>query len=236
MKWNKITLLTALVVFYVTTWALAGTDPSISGPAVVRSGNLAVFKIEHFTKDTTITYLPRGSARYFHQCGNEIIFARRAEGTVKIVVLEDRVDDVYFYKFIFKNSADGPLPPDPGPDPDPGPEPDPEPDPTPGPRQLMVIMESSDLDNLPRPQQVILNSQTLRAELAKAGHVLLGVLDKDSTGADGVVPDKYKAWYEAAKGKTLPVLMVCPKAGGTIEVVPLPANEAALWDILGGKP
>ncbi len=109
------------------------------------------------------------------------------------------------------------------------------PDPTDGPRQVLFIVESSELPSLTRPQQGILSSLTLRKELAKAGHVLLGIHDKDSSGVDGV-PDHLKKWFEAAGGKKLPCLLIAPKDGGTIVSHPMPADEEGFWGLIGGKP
>ncbi len=244
MTSRKLALLALLVVLYTAGWAFA-TDPTITGPSVIRSGNLAVFNINHATPGTEIAYLPKGASRYFHRCGNEIIFARRTEGVVKIIILEDRPDDVYVYKFIFQNSDDGPLPPDPGPDPGPDP-PDPiPPDPQPGPRQVCFVAEATTLATLPRSQQTMLASSKLQEELKAAGHTYIGSLDpqiygvKCVSGVCGTVvdaPADYKAWLEKAKGHKLPVLLTAPVAGGDIKVEPLPASTEELWKIIGRKP
>ncbi len=125
----------------------------------------------------------------------------------------------------------GGTPPDPGPGPDP-PEPDP---PTPGPRQIAFMVENTTLQDLPRPQQTLLASKVFREELAQQGHVILGFLDKDATDGSEEIPDKYKQWYKAAKGKPVPLLMIAPKDGGTIVTHPLPADIEAFWNLMGGK-
>lgn len=115
----------------------------------------------------------------------------------------------------------------PGPDP-PGPDP-PGPDP-PGPNkeyQVLIILESDDLDNLEPGQKAIVAALTVREELRKKGHVFLGVVDKNT-----VLPKELAQWGEAAKGKPLPALLYAPKAGGEIKVVGLPETVEELWKAL----
>ena len=243
-------LLGALLFVLMTAGGLFGaSDPAISGPDTIRSGYMGVFKVEHATAQTTFTFLPKGVEKYFHRCGDEIIFARRDDGYVKIILVEDRPgkEKAYIYQFVFFNATDGPLPPDPGPGPDPGPDPpDPlPPDPLPGLSQVCFVAESGTLPQLPRPQQTMLGSLSLQEEIKKAGHKFIGNLDPQTYGADcstGVcgdasnAPADYKAWLDAAKGQKLPVLLTAPVGGGTIKAQPLPADDSALWTIIGGKP
>ena len=115
-----------------------------------------------------------------------------------------------------------PLPPDPDPQPEPGAK-----------YQVALLIESGDLDNLPRAQQAILASLKLRDELARRGHHLVGILERDQAkdAPPGLAP-----FYEAASGKPLPRIEIAPVAGGTITDYPLPADEASLWKILGESP
>ncbi len=124
--------------------------------------------------------------------------------------------------------VNGGLEPDP-----PGPNP-PEPGPVPGEKQQVAyIMESADLAGLSRDQQTMLASLALRVELSKAGHGFLGNLDPSrSQGA----PAAYAPWFEAAEGKTLPVVVLKGVTSGKYTVHPLPDDDAGLWKLLGGKP
>lgn len=101
--------------------------------------------------------------------------------------------------------------------------------------QVMFFYERDKLDNLPDKQQAILGSLTLRKALEARGHVFLGTFDKDATGPKVVVPAAYAPWFQAVAGKTMPRVAVAPKAGGAIVDYDLPADEDALWTLLGGK-
>lgn len=115
----------------------------------------------------------------------------------------------------------GPTPPNP-------PQP---PTPTPGAKQVAFIVESADLDNLPAGQRALLASLLLRQELASRGHKFLWSLDPDQAAG---APAAYAPWFQAAAGKTLPVVALAPIGGGSITVHPLPADPAGLWTLLGG--
>jgi hypothetical protein len=117
------------------------------------------------------------------------------------------------------SSPNPPLPPDPDPQPEPGAK-----------YQVAMLVESGALDNLPRAQQAILASLKLRDELARRGHHLVGVLEVDQSKD---APAAFAPWYEAVKGQSPPRLAIAPVAGGAITVHPLPADESALWKLLG---
>jgi len=118
---------------------------------------------------------------------------------------------------------------DPGPDP---PQPDPPgPNPPPvGPKQIMIFYDFDRLDNYPESQRSLLTSLVLRKELVAAGHVFLEVVEK--AALSGTAPAKYKVFFDAARGKELPLLAIAPKEGGPGLVMPLPANKAALLEAL----
>ena len=133
----------ALFALAVLSAGAFGADASITGPSVIRSGNLAVFKIVNAPAEHDLVFFPVSARNCFHRCGNEIIFARREAGEVWIVLASKTADGVKTFVFDFDNALDGPLP-TPTPTPNPDPEPTPDPLPQPGKRNIVLIRESAD--------------------------------------------------------------------------------------------
>ena len=123
-----------------------------------------------------------------------------------------------------------PPQPDPVP-PTPNPTPPPNPDPTPSPvskYQVLFLLESNDLDNLPIGQVEILSGLVFRKQLAEKGHRLLGSFDVDSI-KDSV---QFKPYATLAKGEKLPLVMLAPVDGGEIKSYPLPSNTGEMFKLL----
>lgn len=126
------------------------------------------------------------------------------------------------------SGTDPPKPPDPPNPPNP-------PGPEPGAKQLMLFYQRDKLDNYPAGQQALLGSLKLQDSLKSKGHLLKGRFDPGVTGPDGVVPADLAPWFQAAKGQQLPCAIVAPMNGGQMVAYPLPADEAGLDKLLGGK-
>ncbi|NLX57300.1 MAG: hypothetical protein GXY58_19495 [Planctomycetaceae bacterium] len=121
-------------------------------------------------------------------------------------------------------------------------KPGPQPDPDPGARwQVVIFVESGDLDSMPLAQLEITSSLTFRKTLEASGHKLLGVWDKDrptTTVCDGTVcrqvsaGGKYDAFWAAISGDPLPRVAIAPIGGGAVQDFPLPASAAELLQLL----
>jgi hypothetical protein len=139
----------------------------------------------------------------------------------------------YQYQKTFTVTGDGPNPPPPPPPPG-------------GKWQVAFFFESGELDTLPLPQVDMISGLAFRDELKSKGHSFVGAFDKDSRGtlitencADGTcrtrtLGAKWKAYWDAIAGKTLPCIVIAPIAGGVPQVFPLPANRAELYTLLDG--
>lgn len=103
------------------------------------------------------------------------------------------------------------------------PEPDPQPEPG-GKYQVMFLLETADLDNLPIGQRALLGSLTFRRQLETEGHRFQGVYDLDSKGT---APTDLAPWFQAVSDADLPCMLVAPLEGGTIRRLPMPADEAS---------
>jgi len=101
--------------------------------------------------------------------------------------------------------------------------------------QVVIVHERSSLDNLPRSQQVMLSGLGFRELLKKAGHHLVagGIVDKDIKDKDRNVPPALVPYLYAAAGKALPRLCISPVEGGKVREFPLPADAAAVLNLLG---
>ncbi len=120
-----------------------------------------------------------------------------------------------------------------------GPGPDPPPPPPPPPPvdqkwQVVMIHRSEKLSTLPLGQRTLLTSLKVRQNLKAKGHDVLEVLDNNVLA--GGSPAKLRPFVNAVvkSGTELPVIAIAPLAGGTVQVYPLPADEAALTKLLGG--
>ena len=118
-----------------------------------------------------------------------------------------------------------PNPPDP---PDP---PDPEPG---GKKQVLLLHESDQLDDMSVDQRLILCSLCIREEFVKRGHRLLGVLDVDIVNRTGKVPAKLAPFFRACEGDELPRVVIAPLAGGAVKDYPLPDTQEAFWKLIEG--
>jgi hypothetical protein len=96
--------------------------------------------------------------------------------------------------------------------------------------QVMIVTETSQLDNLPKGQQALISGLVFRDALKAKGHKWLPSPDQDALK---VAPERWKPWIEAAEGKPRPTLLLAPVTGGDIRAFPLPADEAAMWKMLG---
>lgn len=108
--------------------------------------------------------------------------------------------------------------------------PGPDPPPPGGPYQLMFFYEGDSLDNYPQAQRNLITSLALRNRLVSQGHVVLEMVE--AKALDKPAPDRYKLFFDAVRGKTMPRLAFAPKEGGELREVPLPANEAELNELL----
>lgn len=123
--------------------------------------------------------------------------------------------------------------PDPDPDPDPDP-PDPDP-PNPNAKwQVMFFQKSDKLDNYDRQWRTMLAGRKFRDELEAKGHSFEGAFDRDAVGDAFAENKKYKPWWAAVKGDSLPRVAIAPIDGGTIRDYPLPKTVAELYQLLGG--
>ena len=113
-----------------------------------------------------------------------------------------------------------------GPDPGPGPGPLPI-----GKKQLMLFYEADKLDDYPEAQRQILTSRQFRNTLQTQEHVLHEIVEAAALNQQNISEEK-KLWFSKVKGLSLPVVALAPKDGGTIKVLPLPANINALLSIL----
>jgi hypothetical protein len=110
----------------------------------------------------------------------------------------------------------------------------PEPAPLPGAKfQVAFLIESGDLDNLPAAQRAMLASLTLRDDLARRGHHFVGVLERDQANS---APAALAPFYAAVEGDPFPRVAIAPLAGGDVIDKPLPADQAALYQLLGETP
>ncbi len=95
--------------------------------------------------------------------------------------------------------------------------------------QVMIVTETANLDNLARRQQAMISGLVFRQALEAKGHKWLPSADQDAAKD---APEAYKPWFEAAKNKPRPTLLLAPVQGGDIKGYPLPADEAAFWDFV----
>lgn len=122
--------------------------------------------------------------------------------------------------------GEAPLPPSPDP-----PEP---PKPVPGTKyQLMFVVETATLDNLPDGQTNVLAGLKFRKQVFDKGHTILGFYDP-SPEVRKTAPKEFVPWFEAADGK-VPCILMAPLEGGPIVAKPMPANEDEFWKLVGGK-
>lgn len=113
--------------------------------------------------------------------------------------------------------------------------PDPPVPPTPPPGaklQVVFLIDSSTLDNLPQSQRAILASLKLRQEIEAKGHRFIAVLDRHQSEA---APQELAPYFKATDGKQLPRIAVAPVAGGEIQDFALPLTEAELLKLLEGS-
>lgn len=119
-------------------------------------------------------------------------------------------------KGIHVGEGTGPNPPNP---PTPG-----------GKQQVVVVLESADLDSLPRGQREIVSGLAFRKELTAAGHVFKGVVDVSETLPSN---SKLLPFVQACSGLGLPCLAIAPIDGGDVTPMELPLTPADVFKILG---
>lgn len=107
--------------------------------------------------------------------------------------------------------------------------PPPPPHPPGGPYQVVLFYSPDQLDNLTADQREILNSMAYREKLKAAGHTLLGVLPDNAAPSP---QSKFRAFYNAVQGDSMPRLAVASKDGGKIVDMPLPATAEELDTLL----
>ena len=117
-----------------------------------------------------------------------------------------------------------------------GPEPPPDPiDPPPLPGskwRVGIVYESSEIDNLSKEQQQIINSLKFRSMLRSKGHVLVpgGIVDKDKKGE---LTGELEAFLADSKGKELPRICLIPIDGGKVRGFDLPSSVDGVFELLG---
>lgn len=225
----------------------APADLKITGPATATTGSTVTFAVSGIDIDLTkpigdalaavsAVKIAVNSPKSAVELDSEAVFTLAPAG-VKIrstFIVKDA--GVYFVTAVWHQSPGGLAVhritvsgSTPGPDPDP---PDP---PTPGgKKQVVVVYESADLDSLPAFQRELISGLKIRKAIEDKGHKFVGVWDKDMRGPDGTIPAAVAPWANAAAGKTLPALLTAPLAGGQVVAHTMPADETALWTILGG--
>lgn len=123
--------------------------------------------------------------------------------------------------------------------------PDPPPPPPPkGKWQIAFFYESADLDNMPMSQVDMISGLAFRDELKVKGHTFVRAFDDDSrtelitekceTGVcrTTTAGAKWRAYWDAAAGKTLPGIVIAPAEGGDCQWFAMPVDRAALYKLL----
>ncbi len=206
----------------------------ICGPASTPVGELCVFDASGSTGagyDWNVSADRNTDGRWeIVDDGQRLVFASPEPGKYKIslsVAIDGQSDLV---EWILGNGKE------PGPDPDPDPGPDP-PLPPDNKWQIVIVYESSTLGKLSPEQQSVIKSLTFRKRLAKAGHLILpgGIFDKDGIDRNNQVPKGLAPFVAAVRDTKLPVLCIAPVASGPVKVFPLPADEDAVIELLGGE-
>lgn len=105
------------------------------------------------------------------------------------------------------------------------------PPPPPGKKQLAFFYRAEETERLPVGQRNLIKSLVQHEQIAKAGHVLLAVLDDGSIQSSSV-PAELKLFVEAVKGATLPAVVYTSVDGGDVFVKPLPQDVTALLEVL----
>jgi hypothetical protein len=117
-----------------------------------------------------------------------------------------------------------------------GPEPPVPPVPPPPPTtkwQVAFFYDNDGLDDMTAEQLSMVSGRLFRRTLEEAGNQFIGSLERDSFKPSGKTTSSLAPWFDAIKGATMPQLAIAPVGGGTIQTFPLPADEDALYAILG---
>ncbi|HUT88707.1 MAG TPA: hypothetical protein VMY37_04375 [Thermoguttaceae bacterium] len=203
------------------------TGAEVIGPTEVEPGMPAVFTLKGVPAEHLATF----EWGFYHKpadamvldladrSGNLVLIIWAKSATAYAVIADVNIPGAY-QLIVHEVVVGTPTPPDP-----------PVPPPVDRKYQVAFFLKALDLENLPQGQQTILGSLTLREELKKRGHVLLGVYDKDCTGPGGL-PEKLKPWWKSIEGDALPRVALAPIDGGEIRDYPLPADPTALWKLL----
>jgi len=166
------------------------------------------------------------------------IFEPDRPGEYRLAVDWNRAPNQYV-GFLVTVGGD-PVDPEPDPDPDDGDD-DPPLPPVPDQMfQVMIFHESNDLDNLTRGQLDMISGLVFRNELEELGHTFEGGFDRDSIVAcvDGVchvrsgTDPTLRIWWDNVDGHPLPCVAIAPIQGGSVEVFDLPADAAAMLELL----
>lgn len=154
-----------------------------------------------------------------------IMLAEQGKVGIVLMVVQEEVGTLLVHEIIVGSIPD-PEPPDP-----PVPPPDQK-------WQIVIVYESDKEDNLPRSQQVILNSLTFRKALEAIGHYLLegGIIDQHIRDKNGKVPKILVPFFQACVDKMIPRICLAPIDGGEVLDYPLPLTETAVFELLRSPP
>ena len=98
-----------------------------------------------------------------------------------------------------------------------------------GPYQVALVYEKDTLHKLPKSQQTMLKSLVFREALEAAGHVIVGVVDRDAKTTPGA---RIRVFLDACKGDAMPRLVIAGLDGKGLRDMPLPATQAKVLELL----
>jgi len=223
-----------LISLFLVSGTLGG-DVSILGPDSLEVREADLFHVEGLTAeqfaDCIVSVFPKKDkpqVLVLQTLNNKPVLYIKGRTAGKFAVILD-VNIVGKYDLVIHELTIGGGPP----------PPDPTPDPIPGQKwQVVIINESSYIDNLPRGQQNILNSVRFRERLIEKGHklVLGGVVDQDTKYDPGGVLAPFfvagKSMLVPRKDELKPIILISALSGGKIYVFPLPKDEAGVFKLL----
>ncbi len=213
----------------MTTSLPAVAEVTIDGPDKIQPASQPQ---KYTISGATLTDLVQGQAKliWFPRAGVQVWDAASWTGQPYLLVTAEKPGKILLAVTYAKDrglvyaekevEAAGENPPQPPEPPGPG-----------GKKQLVIVLESNDLDNLPRAQQAIAASLKLRQALEAQGHRFLQVLTPAQAAN---APPALAPFFAAVDGHELPRIAIAPINGGPITDYPLPADEAAFWRLVNG--
>jgi len=215
-------------ILAVLLLAALASGASIEGPDKVEAGKPEWFSLVVPAESSGSFFPSRHLDTGDHVVDGSALFWAQEPGEylVTAVAIDWAAKRIFpMSKIVTVTGVPGPDPPDPGPDPpDPG-----------GKKQVVICYERSHLHKMSAAQQRLLTSVTFRERLISSGHILRGIVDQDIINAGGSVPEALAPFLQAVTDSkaSLPVLAEAPWGGGQVTVYALPADDDAVFKLLG---